>query len=84
MVQIVLAEVVLGQVGDVGKLHVRNILRAKKTNIHDCKSDVLDYLFSFLLVPVAVAKGVCMVDPRGFDCCVQIVLLWAYFGVGTC
>ena len=84
MVQIVLAEVVLGQVGDVGELHVRDILRAEETDIHDCKHDVLDYLFPFLLVLVAVAEGVCMVDPRGFDCCVQIVLLWAYFGVGTC
>jgi len=47
MVQIVLAEVVLGQVGDVGKLHVRNILWAEETNIHVGKFVIdLDYLFS--------------------------------------
>jgi hypothetical protein len=34
MVQVVLAKVVLGQVGDVGELHVRNVRRAEWTNIH--------------------------------------------------
>jgi hypothetical protein len=34
MVQVVLAEVILGQVRDVGKLHMRNVRRSKHTNVH--------------------------------------------------
>jgi hypothetical protein len=34
MVQVVLAKVVLGQVGDVGELHVRNVRRLEWANIH--------------------------------------------------
>jgi len=82
MVQIVLAEVVLGQVGDVGKLHVRNILWAKEADIHIENPVIdLDYLFfcprgivvmEYQEVPLFVIG-----DRR---CCVQMLL----FGVGAC
>lgn len=36
MIQIVLAKVVLGQIRNIRKLHVRNILGAKYTDIHLC------------------------------------------------
>jgi hypothetical protein len=62
MVQVVLAKVVLGQVGDVGELHVRNVRRLEWANIHFWSCGVScaegrSLLFLFLAPGVEIGYG---------------------------